>query len=134
VRYRSLKKELLAKTKTILISLVIIIGCMLIFSKHYTSFFREHKPLRFSTNPTYWIYSIGKHINKTVNSGPIVVKALGTDAKIVDTDRRYKKLVIMVVGEAARADHFSLNGYEKKTNPLLEKEDIISLRRVIYVP
>ena len=32
----------------------------------------------------------------------------------------------MVVGETARADHFSLNGYPKKTNPLLEKEDIIS--------
>ncbi|QOR62981.1 phosphoethanolamine--lipid A transferase [Sulfurovum indicum] len=126
VRYRSLKKELLAKTKTILISLVVIIGCILIFSKHYTSFFREHKPLRFSTNPTYWIYSIGNYINKTVNNGPIVVKALGTDAKVADTDKRHKKLVIMVVGEAARADHFSLNGYEKKTNPLLEKEDIIN--------
>lgn len=31
----------------------------------------------------------------------------------------------MVVGEAARADHFSLNGYERETNPLLKKEEII---------
>jgi len=37
-----------------------------------------------------------------------------------------KKLVILVVGEVARADRFSINGYEKKTNSFLEKEDIIS--------
>ena len=30
----------------------------------------------------------------------------------------------MVVGEAARANRFSLNGYEKETNPLLKKEEI----------
>jgi lipid A ethanolaminephosphotransferase len=34
--------------------------------------------------------------------------------------------VILVVGETARADHFSLNGYERSTNPYLEKKDVIS--------
>jgi lipid A ethanolaminephosphotransferase len=36
----------------------------------------------------------------------------------------------MIVGEAARADHFSLNGYTKKTNPNLEKEDIINFSQM----
>jgi lipid A ethanolaminephosphotransferase len=36
------------------------------------------------------------------------------------------ELIIMVLGEAARADRFSLNGYEKETNPLLKKEEIIN--------
>jgi len=40
-----------------------------------------------------------------------------------DTDR---ELIILVVGEAVRADKFSLNGYAKETNPLLAKEDVIS--------
>jgi lipid A ethanolaminephosphotransferase len=30
------------------------------------------------------------------------------------------------VGEAGRTDHFSINGYGRQTNPLLEKEDVIS--------
>ncbi len=38
--------------------------------------------------------------------------------------------MILVVGETARADHFSLNGYQRKTNPLLEKEDLISYSNV----
>jgi lipid A ethanolaminephosphotransferase len=36
----------------------------------------------------------------------------------------------MVVGETARADHFSLNGYSRETNPLLKKEKIINLPHV----
>lgn len=31
--------------------------------------------------------------------------------------------VVLVLGESARADHFSLNGYARKTNPLLEKTE-----------
>ncbi len=47
------------------------------------------------------------------------------DAKIPPSDVD-RELVILVVGETARADHFSLNGYGKKTNAYLEKEDVIS--------
>jgi len=36
--------------------------------------------------------------------------------------------VIVVVGETARAENFSLNGYQRKTNPLLEKEQVYSFK------
>ncbi|MEN4052947.1 phosphoethanolamine--lipid A transferase [Sulfurimonas sp. NWX79] len=128
---RGFKKELISRLKLIGISIVVIVGMIFIFSKHYTSFAREHKPLRFTVNPAYWIYSTGKYINKTFNSGPIVVEPIGEDAKVVKpSDDNRSKLVIMVVGEAARADHFSLNGYERETNPLLKKEDIINFTNV----
>ncbi len=129
IEYRNLKVEMLSKIKVIGLSLVVIIGCLFIFSKHYTSFFREHKPLRYYTNPTYWIYSAGKYIGNTFNSGEVVLKLVGEDALIIeddDGDGDRKELVIMVVGEAARADRFSLNGYNRETNPLLVKEDIIN--------
>ncbi len=125
IEKRGFKTELFAKLKLILLSLVIIGIAIFSFSKHYTSFVREHKPLRFSINPTYWIYSTGKYINLTFNSAPLVVKPIGLDAKILKKNSR-SKIVVMVVGEAARADHFSLNGYERDTNPLLAQEDIIN--------
>ncbi len=31
-------------------------------------------------------------------------------------------VVVLVIGESARADHFSLNGYERETNPLLKNQ------------
>ena len=125
IEYRGLWGELKSKLLSILGSLVLIAIIIFSFSKFYTSFFREHKPLRYYTNPTYWIYSIGNYIYKQANSGPIVVKKVGTDAKIVRESGQKHKLLVLVVGEAARADHFSLNGYKKPTNPLLSKRDDI---------
>ena len=130
IDYGTWKSAFFKKILIIFATLALTGLSIFLFSKHYTSFFREHKPLRYSTNPTYWIYSIGKYIDKTYNSGPIIVKPLGTDATIKEDANATKKLVIMVVGEAARADHFSLNGYTRKTNPLLEQEDIINFSNV----
>ncbi len=123
IDYKSFTKELFDKVESILLSLVLIAILLFSSSKFYTSFFREHKSLRYYTNPTYWIYSIGSFFNKTINSGPIVVKQIGLDAKVVRANNTKHKLVILVIGEAARSDHFSLNRYTKDTNPLLEKRD-----------
>jgi lipid A ethanolaminephosphotransferase len=126
ILYRPFTKEIVSKIIAIVLSIVIIVIMLFSFSKFYTSFFREHKPLRYYTNPTYWIYSIGNYINKTFSTGTIIVQQIGLDATITQDSSDKKKLVIMVVGETARADRFSLNGYEKDTNPLLEKENVVN--------
>ena len=128
LKYRGFRTELIAKLKTLLITLVIIVASIFLFSQFYTSFAREHKPLRYSVNPLYWIYSSGKYISKTFESAPKPLQKLGTDATI--TPHSPHKLVILVVGEATRADHFSLNGYEKETNPLLKQEAIINFSQM----
>jgi len=125
IEYKTFGKELLAKLTTMVLAVLVIVVVILAFSKFYTSFFRENKPLRYHTNPTYWIYSIGKYIDTTYNNGPIVLEKIGLDAKIVKVEDK-RKIVVMVVGEAARWDRFSLNGYDKQTNPLLKQENIIN--------
>jgi lipid A ethanolaminephosphotransferase len=125
IRYGSFKTESIQKLKVILLSFVVIIVMLFSFSKFYTSFFREHKPLRYYTNPTYWIYSIGHYIGKSFSSAEVTVKKIALDAEVTKDSKR-AKLVIMVVGEAVRADHLSLNGYKRETTPLLKKERIIN--------
>ena len=125
IKYLPLKTELLSKLKIIMVSLLIISVLLFSFSKFYTSFFREHKPLRYYTNPAGWIYAAGKSIKSNFNDGKIVVTPIGTDAKIPPTDID-RELIILVVGEALRADRLSLNGYHIETNPLLAKEEVIS--------
>ncbi len=129
IEYRPFRLELISKLKTIGLSLFSIIILLFSFSQFYTSFFREHMSLRFYTNPTFWMYSIGDYVSKTLNSGPIVVQKVGLDAKVVRTNP-VRKIVIMVVGEATRADRFSLNGYKRDTNPLLKKEGVINFSNV----
>jgi glucan phosphoethanolaminetransferase (alkaline phosphatase superfamily) len=42
------------------------------------------------------------------------------------------QIVVVVLGESSRADRWSLNGYERKTNPLLEQEaNLVSLSDMI---
>ncbi len=42
-----------------------------------------------------------------------------------------KILVVLVIGESARANNFSLYGYNKKTNPYLEKLHVIALKPAV---
>lgn len=131
ITHNSTKTEIYKKFQTIFFSLTIIGFILFSFSKFYTSFFREHKPLRYSVNPIYWIYSIGNYISKTIDSKPLDLKQIGTDAKIVENEEIEKpELIIMVLGEASRADRFSLNGYEKETNPLLKNEEVVSFSNI----
>ncbi len=39
-----------------------------------------------------------------------------------------KDVVVLVIGESARAQNFSLYGYSRKTNPLLEQDSVVALR------
>ncbi|GAB4566851.1 MAG: phosphoethanolamine--lipid A transferase [Geothermobacteraceae bacterium] len=122
----ALKRYALGTLKISALALLTIAICLFSYSKAYTSFFREHKPLRFYTNPTYAYYSAGLYIAQHFKTPTNGIKQIALDAKREETDSE-RRLVILVVGEAARADHFSLNGYSRTTNPLLSKENIVNL-------
>ncbi len=128
ITYGSWKEELWVTLKTMLLCTILIAVILFSFSKFYTSFFRENKSLRFHTNPLYALYSTGYYVYDLLNQRSLQLKSLGLDAK--QTSDIQRKLTIIVVGEAARANRFSLNGYERQTNPLLQNEDIINFSNV----
>jgi len=125
IKYTTLKPEIISRIKLLLISLVIMVLVLISFGNFYASFIRQHKLLRYYTNPTHYIYSTGKYINGFFKSASLPLKPIALDIKIPPTDI-HRELIILVVGEAARADRFSLNGYSRETNPLLKKLDVMS--------
>lgn len=130
IKYAPVKREFISRLKLSLFSFGLILSLILLFSNFYASFFREHKQLRYYTNPAYYIYSTGKYINSLLKSAAIPLKQIGLDAKIPPSDTQ-RELIIFVVGEAARADRFSLNGYSRETNPLLkQKEGLLNFSNV----
>ncbi len=128
IEYRSIKKEILEKFKSVGISLLLALILIASFGKFYASFFRENKVLRYYSNPTYWIYSIGRYIHDSFATTNHTFKPIGLDAKIEENTT--KRIVFMIVGEAARADHFSLNGYKRETNPKLKEEELINFSKM----
>jgi lipid A ethanolaminephosphotransferase len=93
------------------------------------SFFREQKQIRAYSSPLNIVHAIYEISNRTILSGTHVFTKIGQDAVIFPTSND-RELLIFVVGETARADRFSLNGYSRNTNPLLSKENIVSFTNV----
>ena len=125
--WRGWRTELFARFKLFVALLVIMVGLVLLFGSFFASFAREHKSLRAYANPTYPIYSAIKYANSQFAApADQTVKAIGLDARTPPADI-HRELVILVVGETARADHFSLNGYGRETNPRLQALDVVSL-------
>ncbi|MEW6077820.1 MAG: phosphoethanolamine--lipid A transferase [Thermodesulfobacteriota bacterium] len=121
----TLVTELLQKTGRTVVSLMMIVCLLLIFSRFYTSFFRSNRELRFYANPIAWVAATAALIPITAFAHTGEITPVGTDA-VKATDATGRRLIILVVGEAVRADRLSLNGYSRETTPLLEKEDIVS--------
>ncbi len=121
----SLWRNLLTTVVTVISALLVIVIIMFSFSGFYTSFLREHKPLRYYTNPTYAFYSAGKYVGQQFNRQTATFKIIAPDAKKAPGVSG-RKLVIVVVGEAVRADHFGLNGYARETTPRLRKDNVIN--------
>lgn len=96
------------------------------FGGHYAALIREHSEALAKVNPSYALFSAAK---LAVRSSPVTAHrphvVVGPDAKIPPADHS-RELVIMVVGETARADHWSLNGYGPTTNPRLAREEVIN--------
>ncbi len=129
LRKTGLAKAILNRLLLLTVCSLLVLGSFVLFSKHYTSLLREHKVLRAYATPSYPVYSGIKYLrSQFVNKEAKLIK-IGTDASINSADQ-HRKLIILVVGESARADHFSLNGYARTTNPLLEQEDVVSFSNV----
>jgi len=126
IQFQPFRKELMTRLKLLGAISALVLVLYLTFGANVSSFFREHKVIRYYYNPANYVFALGKHISRTLKSDankPITI--LGEDAKISGGEG-HRELIIMVVGETARADRFSLNGYARKTNPLLEQQDVIS--------
>jgi len=126
--YPSFKNNIIYKIKMFIIIVSFLGLNIYLFSKAYTSFFREYKILRFQTIPTYPFYSWGYYLHEKYWTKKIPFTKIGEDAKLIKSEGK-PKLMIFILGEAARWDHFSINGYEKETNPLMQSDsEIISLK------
>ncbi|HHS89386.1 MAG TPA: phosphoethanolamine--lipid A transferase [Rhodobacteraceae bacterium] len=127
IRYHKPVPELLTRVAASATVVVVIATLVMLNFKYLTYFSRENRDLRMTITPFFPMSSIAKLVRKSHAFADTPFQKIGDDARLVHSGKR--RLGIMVVGETARADHFSLNGYPRETNPELEKiDDIISFK------
>lgn len=91
------------------------------FYPTYAPTFRNHRELRLQLVPSNYLRAAYGLI-KPVRSKPF--EAVATDARR-QGDGRPPLLLVLVVGETARADNFSLGGYERPTNASLDGKTLV---------
>jgi len=129
VRFRPWKSELLIRGGVVLVSALVLAGIVFGNFKELILFDRNNKELRMYINPTYPFYSLFRVLNRDMNArGRQAPQVIAADA--VKAKGTPRTVVVLVVGETARAQEFSLNGYQRDTNPELGKRGVFNFTDV----
>ena len=108
-------------------SVAVVCAVLIFMSFQYMTFFsRENRDLRLYINPLFPMTSV-KHVISDRYKTNIPFHIVGLDAKQLPTHEK-PTLGIFIVGETARADHFSINGYSKETSPKLAKRNLLNFK------
>ncbi len=125
VAYRAWPRELLSRGLMMLGALLLIGVAVAPFSREMASTARNHAQLRDLATPSNLFTAVRGYIKHSSPSAPLVVAPLGADSHIGTRAAGGKpRLLVIVIGESARASSFSLGGYERDTNRELAKLDV----------
>jgi len=120
--------EFISRLKLLSVSLLVVSLTVFWSYKDYTLVLRENRDLRYLVNPVFPVLSVMKYVKLNGKTKNKFVEPVFSDAVRnlnVGSDTK-KDILVIVVGETARAENFSLNGYAKQTNPRLQQENIIN--------
>ncbi len=129
ISYKTVFKEQLTRLGYVFGLLVIVASLIMLNFKYTTFFSRENRDLRVFITPLYAIDSVKGYVRSERKKVKMPLQVVGQDAVQMKPVKE-RIIGVMVVGETARADHFSLNGYQRETNPELKKEAIINYPQV----
>ncbi len=119
LQQRAVLRELGVRAVVLLSGLVLLAGITLPNYRYLTYFGRENNDLVVNVTPIYPLVSMVKLVRDNLRPER-QFHVIDADAFERNTKER-RSIGIMVVGETARADHFSMGGYGVKTNPRLEE-------------
>lgn len=128
LRHEPFPRKVLNNAKLI-VPMLLLTGVMVwLYIGTYAVTIRRSENLMVKLNPVAPIAAAYNFAHTQLTTANVVAAPLGTDAKIgpFRTAERKPLVTILVAGETARAMNFSLNGYERETNPRLKALDIIN--------
>ncbi|MGZ5180082.1 MAG: phosphoethanolamine transferase [Ramlibacter sp.] len=127
---RSLGRAAVVRVAWIAVAVLLTVACMLPVFADFASLMRNQRQLRFLLNPGN---AVAAGVAEAWGSGQRVAPAsipVGADARLAAGARQRPTLFVLVVGETARAQNFSLDGYARPTNPELARRNVVNFPHV----
>lgn len=131
VLHRPILKKIGVNLLVAVACLFTLTGSALTSSGTFIFAIRQHRDWFRTLNPIFPIASATGFALKATAEQNVVIEPLGTDARVEDGlagGNRRPRVLIVVLGETARAQNFQLAGYRRETNPQLAKQDVISFK------
>jgi lipid A ethanolaminephosphotransferase len=131
IRRRQWTRELAAMGIAVVSSVSVIVLTIGLEYGSLASLLSNHHDIRHRVTPGNLIVGTYKYLRQNGRAHG-AREPLGEDAVLIGaaSGRADRELVVLVLGETARASEFSLNGYGRTTNPLLSQRDIINFSDV----
>lgn len=120
-----LRREL-ARRAALVLALLLAAGALAWPNyRELSSTVRNDPTLQLMVNPLTPLSALVAHARDRGGAAPVVAP-FATDARRDPAPAGRRTILVFVLGETARADHFALNGYERDTNPELRTRDVLS--------
>lgn len=108
---------------------VLASGALMAIFQDFSSVMRNHTQLRYLINPLNSVWALVDAAATPFKRDTRRIEPLGRDARLAPRAPSAKPpLLVLVLGETARAENFSINGYARPTTPQLAREDVVSQR------
>ncbi|MGO1328487.1 MAG: phosphoethanolamine transferase [Idiomarina loihiensis] len=114
----AIKKVKQGLTATLCFS-ILSVGIAYTSYDEFASLFRNHRDVKYRIVP-FNVVSASVSVIKQKLAKPTQFVTLGQDAVQIISHAK-PKVMVVILGETARADHFSLNGYSRPTTPTLSE-------------
>ena len=103
------------------VALLLVLGAVLAGYQGLASLMRNHKPLRYMINPLNSVYAATRLAVGRLPRQALTLQPVGEDARLGASYAQQQRppLLVLVVGETARAQNWGLNGYARATTPEL---------------
>ncbi|MDR1075110.1 MAG: phosphoethanolamine--lipid A transferase [Xanthomonadaceae bacterium] len=131
LRHLPWRRALLARLVFVLA--MVLIGIVGAFPslQPLTSFLRNQREVRYLVTPTNMLVSLAKVVSEEPPGRTRVQLPIGEDAmQSPPATMRKPRLLVLVVGETARAAHWGLNGYARQTTPELARRNVLNFPHV----
>nr|WP_269808829.1 phosphoethanolamine--lipid A transferase [Enterovibrio nigricans] len=125
----SFRRLLLQKFIMIFVALSLVGAIASVYYKDYASLVRNNSEIKALINPTNYLSASFRYAKYRLYEKNIPFTSIGVDAQDMNNEGA-PNVIVLVVGETSRAMNYSLNGYDRNTNPHLSKEGVISFQHV----
>ena len=128
LKRRSLGRALAVRLGWVAAALVVGTVSLLLVFADFASLMRNHHEVRHLLTPGNVVAAMAGNALAGVQQSAQAKLPVGEDARLGASwqGRTRPVMFVLVVGETARSQNFSLNGYARPTNPLLVQRDVIS--------